>query len=131
MAVKAGVRSTWASGSMGVRLPSQIRAERYSWTLDQYAVNLTQGEGFLSYGEIDYLIQSQDLTPQYNATSLTTVLQYADQWIGYEDPYTIALKLDCLETSDARSGWCLARTPPGIVLARPPYFRAMQWTETG
>ncbi|KAJ7625198.1 hypothetical protein B0H17DRAFT_1218832 [Mycena rosella] len=64
------------------------------------------GEGFLSYGEIDYLIQSRDLTPQYNVTSLTMVLQYADQRIGYEDPYTIALKLD----------YVLKRAMPGVLI---------------
>ncbi|KAJ7794963.1 putative chitinase, partial [Mycena olivaceomarginata] len=54
----------------------------------------TKGEGFLAYGEIDYLIQSRDLMPMYNATSQTMTLTYGDQWIGYEDPYTIAQKLD-------------------------------------
>ncbi|KAJ6465504.1 glycosyl hydrolases family 18-domain-containing protein [Mycena vitilis] len=66
----------------------------------------TKGEGFLSYGEIDYLIQSRDLTPEYNATSETMVLQYNDQWIGYEDPYTIAQKLD----------YVLRRLMPGVLI---------------
>ncbi|KAJ7478277.1 glycoside hydrolase superfamily [Mycena latifolia] len=66
----------------------------------------TKGEGFLAYGEIDYLIQSRDLTPTYNATSQTMTLTYGDQWIGYEDPYTIAQKLD----------YVLKRSMPGVLI---------------
>ncbi|KAJ6597131.1 glycosyl hydrolases family 18-domain-containing protein [Mycena vulgaris] len=66
----------------------------------------TKGEGFLSYGEIDYLIQSRGLKPEYNASSQTMVLQYDDQWIGYEDPYTIAQKLD----------YVLKRAMPGVLI---------------
>ncbi|KAG8682101.1 hypothetical protein FRC11_000252, partial [Ceratobasidium sp. 423] len=66
----------------------------------------TKGEGFLSYGEINYLIQSRGLKPEYNATSQTMTLKYDNQWIGYENPDTIAKKLD----------FVLKRAMPGVLI---------------
>ncbi|KAF8064315.1 glycoside hydrolase superfamily [Lyophyllum atratum] len=66
----------------------------------------TGGEGFLSYGEIDYLIQSKGLKPTYNSTSKTMTLVYDDQWIGYEDASTLATKLE----------YVLKRTMPGVLI---------------
>ncbi|KAF9527525.1 glycosyl hydrolases family 18-domain-containing protein [Crepidotus variabilis] len=66
----------------------------------------TGGEGFLSYAEIDYLIQTKGLTPTYNATSKTMTLVYDNQWIGYEDPTTLATKLK----------YVLDRTMPGVLI---------------
>ncbi|KAF8064278.1 glycosyl hydrolases family 18-domain-containing protein [Lyophyllum atratum] len=66
----------------------------------------TDGEGFLSYGEIDYLIQSKGLKPTYNSTSKTMTLVYANQWIGYEDASTLATKLE----------YVLKRTMPGVLI---------------
>ncbi|KAJ8519521.1 hypothetical protein ONZ45_g3508 [Pleurotus djamor] len=66
----------------------------------------TGGEGFLSYGEIQYLIQSRGLSPEYNSTSKTMTLKYDDQWVGYENPATIAEKLQ----------YVLARRMPGVLI---------------
>ncbi|KAG9080401.1 hypothetical protein FRC06_006634 [Ceratobasidium sp. 370] len=66
----------------------------------------TQGEGFLSYGEIEYLIKSKNLKPEYNSTSQTMTIKYDDQWVGYENPDTIAQKLD----------YVLKRTMPGVLI---------------
>ncbi|KAF8742164.1 hypothetical protein RHS02_03328, partial [Rhizoctonia solani] len=66
----------------------------------------TKGEGFLSYGEINHLIKSRGLKPEYNATSQTMTLKYDNQWIGYENPDTIAKKLD----------FVLKRAMPGVLI---------------
>jgi len=66
----------------------------------------TGGVGFLSYGEIDYLIQSKGLTPKYNSTSKTMTLVYENQWIGYEDASTLATKLK----------YVLDRKMPGVLI---------------
>jgi hypothetical protein len=57
-------------------------------------------------GEINYLIQSKNLEPKYNKTSQTMELVYDNQWIGYENPETIAKKLD----------FVLKRAMPGVLI---------------
>ncbi|GLB40894.1 putative family 18 [Lyophyllum shimeji] len=66
----------------------------------------TGTSGYLAYGEIDYLIQTKGLKPKYNATSQTMVLTYDDQWIGYENPDTIANKLK----------YVIKRSMPGVLI---------------
>ncbi|EUC54050.1 glycoside hydrolase family 18 protein, partial [Rhizoctonia solani AG-3 Rhs1AP] len=66
----------------------------------------TKGEGFLSYGEINHLIQTRGLKPEYNATSQTMTLKYDNQWIGYENPDTISKKLE----------FVLKRAMPGVLI---------------
>ncbi|KAJ7141725.1 hypothetical protein C8R43DRAFT_954685 [Mycena crocata] len=98
MLVEAGVQLSKINLGIGFYGRSFTLADRGCTIAGCPLSGGTKGEGFLSYGEIDYLIQSQDLTPQYNTSSQTMVLQYDDQWIGvqlkYEDPYTISKKLD-------------------------------------
>lgn len=43
------------------------------------------GEGFLSYGEIEHIIQERGLKPEYNSTSKTMTIKYDNQWVGYVD----------------------------------------------
>lgn len=66
----------------------------------------TGESGFLAYGEIDYLIQSKGLKPEFNETSQTMVIKYGDQWIGYENPETIANKLK----------YVIKRSMPGVLI---------------
>ncbi|KAJ8481334.1 hypothetical protein ONZ45_g2973 [Pleurotus djamor] len=66
----------------------------------------TKGEGFLSYGEIEHLIQTRGLKPEYNSTSETMTLKYDNQWVGYENAATIAKKLK----------YVLDRRMPGVLI---------------
>jgi hypothetical protein len=66
----------------------------------------TDAEGFLSYGEIEYMIESRGLNPVYNSTSKTMTLVDGNQWIGYEDASTLATKLK----------YVLDRTMPGVLI---------------
>lgn len=66
----------------------------------------TQADGFLSYGEIEYMIESRGLNPTYNKTSKTMTLVDGNQWIGYEDATTLAQKLK----------YVLDRTMPGVLI---------------
>ncbi|KAJ8520186.1 hypothetical protein ONZ45_g2971 [Pleurotus djamor] len=66
----------------------------------------TDGEGFLSYGEIEHIIQSRGIQPTYNSTSQTMTLKYDNQWVGYDNPATIAKKLQ----------YVLDRRMPGVLI---------------
>jgi hypothetical protein len=56
----------------------------------QVFMTVIAGEsGFLAYGEIDYIMTSQSLKPEYNATSQTMVLKFGNQWIG-SVPFTFS-----------------------------------------
>ncbi|ELU38710.1 killer toxin alpha/beta [Rhizoctonia solani AG-1 IA] len=50
--------------------------------------------------------KGEGLKPEYNATSQTMTLKYDNQWVGYENPDTIAKKLD----------FVLKRAMPGVLI---------------
>ena len=52
----------------------------------------TRSAGILSLPEIDQIIQEKGLTPQLIPDAMLKQISWDDQWIGYDDNETIALK---------------------------------------
>ncbi|KAF2256755.1 glycoside hydrolase family 18 protein, partial [Trematosphaeria pertusa] len=58
------------------------------------AGNCTQFEGFLSNYEIERIIKQKGLTPELMKEAAVKQIAWDDQWVGYDDGETRALKID-------------------------------------
>jgi len=58
----------------------------------------------MSLLEIETIIQEQGIVPELLAGPMMKQITWADQWIGYDDPETIAMK------KEWASGYCFGGT---------------------
>lgn len=80
--------------TLGSKDNTDLRAGIKKWEEGGNPGPYTNARGFLAYYEICPLTQSKKWTEKYDDIGKCPYAYHEDQWVGYEDPNSIAIKMD-------------------------------------
>ena len=89
-----GVPFYGRSYTLGSRENHALRAGVKKWVGGGNPGPYTNESGILAYYEICPLVQSKKWTEDYDAIGRVPFAYHEDQWVGYEDEKSIAIKMD-------------------------------------